>query len=234
MVHLSTVLHPLKPKTLLPIADVLLVNISIYIGLWLWTLRDSFREFDATFILSRLDWFLVLSITWLMLATMQQFYHDHATREPRTSLITVASIASLFILLYVSIYFFAPRDNSIPRGTILTIIVVSTVLVGFWRLVYIHLTAGLSFEQIIEDCRASFRPQSVSSGPSNLSETNERQENVSEETLLTVQEVSEQLKVSQATVWRWCQSGKLPAFRVGQQWRIRATDLQRAMYANGE
>jgi len=54
---------------------------------------------------------------------------------------------------------------------------------------------------------------------------------VKEEEVYTVREVAQLLKVHEATVWRWCRSGDLRAFRVGQQWRIAASDLQRVMNA---
>ena len=38
--------------------------------------------------------------------------------------------------------------------------------------------------------------------------------------ILTVAEVAQYLKVSRFTVWRWCKQGKLPAFKVGREWRI--------------
>ncbi len=43
--------------------------------------------------------------------------------------------------------------------------------------------------------------------------------------LLTVREVADYLRVSRVTVWRWCQQGFIPAFRLGRGWRIRRTDL---------
>lgn len=43
--------------------------------------------------------------------------------------------------------------------------------------------------------------------------------------ILTVAEVARYLRVSETTVWRWCTSGKLPAFRIGRSWRVRRTDL---------
>jgi excisionase family DNA binding protein len=42
---------------------------------------------------------------------------------------------------------------------------------------------------------------------------------------LTVAEVARYLRVSETTVWRWCTSGKLPAFRIGRSWRVRRDDL---------
>ena len=49
------------------------------------------------------------------------------------------------------------------------------------------------------------------------------------EEVLTVQEVAELLKTTPATVYAWCRAGKLPAFKIGQQWRIRAGALYRMM-----
>lgn len=43
--------------------------------------------------------------------------------------------------------------------------------------------------------------------------------------ILTVTEVAHYLRVSETTIWRWCSSGRLPAFRVGRAWRVRRTDL---------
>ena len=45
--------------------------------------------------------------------------------------------------------------------------------------------------------------------------------------VLTVQEVATYLKVSRSTVWRWCKNGKLPAFRIGREWRIHREALDK-------
>ncbi len=49
------------------------------------------------------------------------------------------------------------------------------------------------------------------------------------EEILTVQEVAVMLKTTPATVYAWCRAGKLPAFKIGQQWRIRASALEEMM-----
>ena len=36
----------------------------------------------------------------------------------------------------------------------------------------------------------------------------------------TVQEAARYLKVSTATIWRWCAAGRLAAFKIGHEWRI--------------
>jgi excisionase family DNA binding protein len=53
------------------------------------------------------------------------------------------------------------------------------------------------------------------------------------EEVLTVQEVAEMLKITPATVYAWCRAGKLPAFKIGQQWRIRARALEEMMRHQG-
>jgi excisionase family DNA binding protein len=44
--------------------------------------------------------------------------------------------------------------------------------------------------------------------------------------LLTVEEAAAYLRVSRATVWRWCKSRKVPAVKIGREWRILRQTLQ--------
>lgn len=44
--------------------------------------------------------------------------------------------------------------------------------------------------------------------------------------VLKVAEVASYLRVSETTVWRWCSTGKLPAFRIGKGWRVYRADLE--------
>jgi len=47
------------------------------------------------------------------------------------------------------------------------------------------------------------------------------------EPLLTVGEVARTMRVSNMTVYRLVKSGQLPAIRVGKNYRIRRTDVER-------
>ena len=45
--------------------------------------------------------------------------------------------------------------------------------------------------------------------------------------ILTVQEVADYLKVSRSTVWRWCNQGRLRAFKAGHGWRIHRATVEK-------
>lgn len=52
---------------------------------------------------------------------------------------------------------------------------------------------------------------------------------MSERPYLTAEEVAELLSVSVDTVRNWCtrKKNKLPAFKIGREWRIEKTDLDK-------
>lgn len=50
--------------------------------------------------------------------------------------------------------------------------------------------------------------------------------------ILTIPEIAKYLRVSRTTVWRWCNEGKLPAFKVGNTWRIHRSDLEKIVGQN--
>jgi excisionase family DNA binding protein len=47
--------------------------------------------------------------------------------------------------------------------------------------------------------------------------------------ILTVQEVSDYLKISKTTIWRWCKEGKLGASKIGHSWRIHRAEVERVL-----
>jgi len=49
---------------------------------------------------------------------------------------------------------------------------------------------------------------------------------VSEERLLSLEDVAERLQVSDQSVRRWIKAGKLAAYKPGLEWRIRPSDLE--------
>jgi excisionase family DNA binding protein len=45
------------------------------------------------------------------------------------------------------------------------------------------------------------------------------------EQVLTVKEVAKYLKVNERTIYRMAEAGRLPAFKIGNSWRVRESDL---------
>ena len=50
--------------------------------------------------------------------------------------------------------------------------------------------------------------------------------------LLSTEEVAEYLGVGQATVYRWCREGSLPAVKIGRRWRVRRSALEEFVRKN--
>jgi excisionase family DNA binding protein len=50
-----------------------------------------------------------------------------------------------------------------------------------------------------------------------------------EDEILTVKEVSELLRVNRSTVYKLVRQGKIPAFRIGSDWRFQADLIARWM-----
>ncbi len=50
--------------------------------------------------------------------------------------------------------------------------------------------------------------------------------------LLSTEEVAEYLGVGQATIYRWCREGSLPAVKIGRRWRVRRTALEEFVRKN--
>lgn len=51
--------------------------------------------------------------------------------------------------------------------------------------------------------------------------------NAKDDKILNVEQLANFFGVSGQTIWRWCKAGKLPAFKISSQWKIRQSDLNR-------
>lgn len=47
-----------------------------------------------------------------------------------------------------------------------------------------------------------------------------------ENQILTIKQVADYLKVNERTIYRLATSGELPAFKVGNSWRLKQADLE--------
>jgi excisionase family DNA binding protein len=51
--------------------------------------------------------------------------------------------------------------------------------------------------------------------------------------IYTVEEVAEALRLHEYTIRRLCREGKIPAFKVGGQWRFRKEDIENFITKSG-
>lgn len=49
--------------------------------------------------------------------------------------------------------------------------------------------------------------------------------------ILNAAEIAKFFGVSKKTVYLWCKEGNLPAFKIGQEWMVRQSDLQKMISA---
>ena len=48
-------------------------------------------------------------------------------------------------------------------------------------------------------------------------------------TIYGVPELAKFFSVTEKTIWEWCKKGKLPAFKIGKEWKVRVSDLNRTI-----
>lgn len=42
-------------------------------------------------------------------------------------------------------------------------------------------------------------------------------------------QLSKFFSVTEKTIWEWCKKGKLPAFKIGKEWKVRVQDLNKTI-----
>lgn len=47
------------------------------------------------------------------------------------------------------------------------------------------------------------------------------------DTLYSAERIAKFFGVAKKTAWQWCKAGKLPAFKIGKEWKVRVSDLQK-------
>jgi excisionase family DNA binding protein len=52
------------------------------------------------------------------------------------------------------------------------------------------------------------------------------------EYILTLKELSEYLRLTQTTVWKYANEGKIPGFRVGRRWRFHKNQIDSLLNNN--
>jgi len=122
-------------KTLLAVGDFVLVNGATLITLWVWTLQDPERSFSGEFVLSQAYWFAILIALWLLSASLNNLYSLKVASHLRSAGTSLLRTTALVLLVYLIIYFLAPRQL-LPLRVALYHTVGTLVLLGLWRGAY--------------------------------------------------------------------------------------------------
>jgi exopolysaccharide biosynthesis polyprenyl glycosylphosphotransferase len=122
-------------RVLLIVVDLAMVTLAVLFALWVWTLRDPKLSFSLEFVLSQTHWFLLLTVLWLLSASLNDFYNLRLAGDLRLVWLVLLRITALMFLIYVAVYFLSPR-HSLPRGIVLYHSAATFGLLGIWRTIY--------------------------------------------------------------------------------------------------
>jgi exopolysaccharide biosynthesis polyprenyl glycosylphosphotransferase len=119
-------------RLLLAMGDLAAVNISVLAALRIWAFVGD-KQFNAAFILTQVQWFVILTCLWIALATANDFYDLALTARWVRSQLRLGQITLQLLVVYLLIFFFSPRD-ALPRLFILYYAAISYLLIAIWRL----------------------------------------------------------------------------------------------------
>lgn len=105
-------------RTLLVLIDLILVNLTVLLSLWIWAVRGDF-PFTRTFVIDQIEWFFFLSALWLVSSLLVGLYDLPRITNLAAAANSLARAIGLVILAYLGIYFFFPSPGSLPRGIVL-------------------------------------------------------------------------------------------------------------------
>ncbi len=131
-------------KNLLVIVDLILVNLTTLLALWIMAARAGWR-YDRAYLTEQSEWFLFLSALWLVCASLNGFYDPKRITDLAAAARALARTVVLIALVYFAIYFFFATPGSLPRGVVGYQGVTSFVLIGLSRWLYVSLSQRPAF-----------------------------------------------------------------------------------------
>ena len=96
-------------RTLLIVVDLTLVNLAIFFGLWIWSLR-TIDPLPTRYLFS----FPVLAIVWFVVAVLNDFYNAHISANIWRTIKALGKIHAMLLIPYLLVYFLSP-PRSLPR-----------------------------------------------------------------------------------------------------------------------
>ena len=128
-------LRPSERRVLLLIGDILVGEIALFAGLYLWSLADEFQSFSLQFLLNTPSWLFILPLFWPLF--MAGLYEEHRARDWNQTKRGIALAAALGFSFYMLVYFTSP-PKSLPRWGVAGFVIAVSLLSLLWRLFYIR------------------------------------------------------------------------------------------------
>jgi exopolysaccharide biosynthesis polyprenyl glycosylphosphotransferase len=131
-------------RTLLIIVDLVLVNLTTLLALWIMAARAGW-PFDRAYLMDQSGWFFVLSALWLFSALLNGFYDPQKITDLASAAGALLRVILLVTVIYFAIYFFFATPGSLPRGIVGYQGAMSFLLIGLSRVLYVSLLQQPSF-----------------------------------------------------------------------------------------
>lgn len=122
-------------RSLLIIADILLVNLAALVALWLGAERSHW-PFSLEFVATRFYWFLVPTVGFVVLATVNDAYDLKVASDRVAIAWALVRVTVQMLLAYLVVYFISPR-GSLPRHIIGFFSLILPISLLVWRWLYI-------------------------------------------------------------------------------------------------
>lgn len=136
-------------RTLLIVVDILLVNASALLALWLGAQRSQW-PFSLELVGTHFLWFLLPTIGYVVLATVNDCYDLKVASDLTSIAWALVRVTVEMLLAYLALYFFSP-PASLPRHIIgfFSLILPASLLVWRWLYITVFTHPGLRRRAII-------------------------------------------------------------------------------------
>lgn len=153
-------LRSAEQSRLLIVVDLLLVNVTTLLALWLHAVR-GLLTFDRAFVAEQAGWFFLLSALWLLSAWLNDLYDPKKIIDLPSAWSGILRTIALVMIAYIIICFFLATPGSTPRALVGYQGVVSFLLIGVWRVLYVLLIQRPGFARKVIVVGAGWAAQTI-------------------------------------------------------------------------
>ncbi len=147
-------------KSLLIIVDLIIVNLTTLLALWIMAVRADW-PFNRAYLMAQSEWFFLLSALWLLSAFLNGFYDPKRITDLTAAAGALFRTIVLITLVYFGIYFFFATPGELPRGVVGYQGATSFLLIGLSRWIYISVGQRPAFARKVVIVGAGWAGQTI-------------------------------------------------------------------------